>query len=136
MARGFDRAGGTLALAALVGCALISVLFIWAGYGKLMAATATKAYFAKLGLPLPPAVWLLSVLVELGGGLAILIGFKTRFVALALAAWCIVTALAAHTNFADMNMEIHFMKNLAIAGGLIFVALSGPGRLSADALIR
>lgn len=136
MARGFERAGGASALALLVGRALISVLFIWAGYGKLMAAAATKAYFAKLGLPLPTALWLLSVIVELGGGLAILLGFKTRFVALALAAWCIATAMTAHTNFADMNMEIHFMKNLAIAGGLIFVALSGPGRFSADALVR
>lgn len=134
MARGFD--GGASSLATLIGRALMGALFIWAGYGKLTAAAATKAYFAKLGLPFPTALWLLSVVVELGGGLAILLGFKTRFVALALAAWCIATALAAHTNFADMNMEIHFMKNLAIAGGLIFVALSGPGRFSADALIR
>lgn len=134
MARGFD--GGASSLATLIGRALMSALFIWAGYGKLTAAAATKAYFAKLGLPFPTALWLLSVVVELGGGLAILLGLKTRFVALALAAWCIATALAAHTNFADMNMEIHFMKNLTIAGGLIFVALSGPGRFSADALIR
>ena len=118
----------------LLGRALLSALFIWGGWGKLLAAAATQAAFAERGLPLPGIAWGIAVVVELGGGLAILFGLFTRFVAVVLAIWCIATALIAHANFADRNMKIHLFKNIAICGGFLFVAVSGAGAWSLDAL--
>ena len=120
-------------LGMLVGRVLLSALFIWAGYGKLMTAAATKAAFAKMGLPLPDLAYLVAVVVELGGGLLLLVGLFTRPVAVALGLWCIVTALVAHTNFADRNQAIHFMKNVTAAGGFAYVAALGAGLYSLDA---
>ena len=65
--------------------------------------------------------------MEIGGGLAILLGFQTRIAAAGLAIWCIVTALVGHTNFANANEQIQFMKNVAMSGGFIFIAAFGPG---------
>jgi putative oxidoreductase len=113
--------------AALIGRILMSGLFIWSGYGKLMAAAGTQAYFASLGLPFPALVWLLAVVVELVGGLALLLGLEARLAAAVLAVWCIVTAIAGHSNFADVNTEINFMKNVAMAGGFGFIATFGVG---------
>jgi len=67
------------------------------------------------------------VAVELRGGLAVLFGFQARLAAAGLAVWCIVTALVGHTNFADADAEIQFMKNVAMSGGFIFIAAFGPG---------
>ena len=119
----------------LLGRILLSSIFLWSGWGKLMAAGATQAYFGKLGLPMPEAAWAVAVFVELIVGLALLTGLFTRASALILAVWCIATALAAHTNFADRNMEIHFLKNVVIAGGLLYVVAFGAGAFSLDALI-
>ena len=113
--------------AALLGRALMSAIFIWAGYGKLMSPAATQAYFAKAGVVLPPLVWIVAVVVELLGGLALLLGIQTRLVALILGLWCIATAITAHSNFADADMQIHFMKNVAMAGGFVLLAAFGGG---------
>jgi putative oxidoreductase len=124
-------------VAALIGRVLMTGLFIWSGYGKLMAAAGTQAYFAQLGLPVPALVWLVAVVVELGGGLALLLGFQARLAAAILAVWCIVTAISGHSNFADMDMQIHFMKNVAMAGGFVFIATFGAGRYTLQrALLR
>ncbi len=119
----------------LLGRVLLSSIFIWGGWGKLMEASATQAYFGKLGLPMPEAAWAVSVFVELVVGLALLFGLFTRASALILAVWCIATALAAHTNFADRNMLINFFKNVEIAGGFLYVLAFGAGAFSLDALI-
>jgi putative oxidoreductase len=74
-----------------------------------------------------------TVVVELGGGLAILLGMLTRPVGLVLAIWCVATALIAHTNFVDRNQEINFLKNMAMTGGFLYVAAFGAGRWSLDA---
>jgi putative oxidoreductase len=76
-----------------------------------------------------------TVVVEFVGGLALLIGIQTRLVALVLALWCIATAIVGHSNFADPNMQIHFMKNVAMAGGFIFIALFGGGAYAIDAVL-
>jgi putative oxidoreductase len=68
-------------------------------------------------LPMVKYCWILAVVVELGGGLALLVGLLTRPIGLVLAIWCVATALIAHTNFADRNQEIHFLKNMAMMGG-------------------
>lgn len=122
-------------LAALCGRVLLSVIFLWSGYGKLMAAAATQAYIAKAGLPMPAMAWGVAVAIELGLGLALLFGLFTRASALVLAAWCIVTAVIYHSDFADRNMLINFLKNVGLAGGMLYAAGFGAGAFSLDALM-
>ena len=131
---GFARARGESA-AAFLGRALLSAIFLWGGIGKAMAAAATTAGFAKLGLPVPQLAYLVAVVIELGGGLLLLFGLFTRPAAVVLGLWCIATAIAAHSDFGDRNMQIHFMKNVAMAGGFVYVALAGAGAFSLDALL-
>jgi putative oxidoreductase len=126
---------GTDNLATLIGRILMSLLFILGGWGKLTGAAATQALFVKLNLPMPEAAWLLAVVVELGGGLAILFGLLTRPVALICAIWCVATALIAHTNFADRIQEINFFKNMGMTGGFLYIAAFGAGAWSLDALL-
>lgn len=118
--------------ALLLGRVLLSAIFISGGWTKLIAAAATQAAFGQRGLPWPQVAWAIAVFVELGGGLAILFGLFSRFAAVVLAIWCVATALVAHTNFADRNMEIHFFKNIAMAGGFLYVAVLGAGAWSLD----
>jgi putative oxidoreductase len=77
--------------------------------------------------------WILAVVVELGGGSVILFGLFTSPVGLVLAGWCIATALIAHTKFADRNQEIHFLKNMAMMGGFLYVGAFGARAWSLDA---
>jgi putative oxidoreductase len=119
--------------AALIGRILMCLLFVLGGWGKLMGPAATQAMFAKQGLPMVEAAWVLAVVVELGGGLALLLGLFTRPVGLVLAVWCVLTALVAHTNLADRAQEINFFKNMAMAGGFLYVAAFGAGAWSLDA---
>jgi putative oxidoreductase len=119
--------------ALLLGRLLLSAIFVSGGWSKLLGAAGTQAYFAKLGLPLPEVAWVVAVVVELGGGLAILFGIFTRFVGIVMAIWCVATALAAHTNFADRMQEINFYKNMAMTGGFLYVAVVGAGAWSLDA---
>ena len=107
---------------------LLSAIFLQAGFNKLMGPVSSIAYIAKLGLPVPQAAWALTVAVELAGGLMILAGFRTRLVAPILAVFCVATGLAAHYHPGDTGQMIHFMKNLAIAGGFLQLAATGPGR--------
>jgi len=97
-----------------------------------MAPAATEAMMARYGLPVPMAAYVVTVIVELLGGLAILFGLATRPVAVLLGLWCIATALVAHSNLGDPNMKNHFMKNLAIAGGFAYVWSFGAGAYSID----
>lgn len=120
-------------IVALIGRFGLSLLFIFGGWGKLLAPAATQAMLAGHNLPMVQLGWVIAIVVELGGGLALLFGLFTRPVGLVLAVWCVVTALIAHTNFADRNQEIHFLKNMAMAGGLLFVMLHGAGAWSLDA---
>jgi putative oxidoreductase len=120
-------------LTLLLGRVLMSVIFLLAGYGKLTAMAATTGMMAKHGLPVPAAATVIAIVVELGGGLLLLFGLFTRPVGLVLGLWCIATALIAHTDFADPNMRINFLKNLAMAGGFAYVAAFGAGAISLDA---
>jgi putative oxidoreductase len=119
--------------ATLAGRVLLSLLFILGGWGKLMGAAATQAMFAKQGLPMVEAAWVLAVAVEFGGGLAILFGLFIRPVAFICAVWCVATALIAHTNLADRAQEIQFFKNMGLTGGFLYVAAFGAGAWSLDA---
>ena len=125
----------SLGIVALISRLLMSAIFIWAGFGKLTAAAGTTAYFTKIGLPAPSLVYLLAVTVELGGGILMLLGLFTRPAAIVLGLWCVATAVVGHSDFGDRNMQIHFMKNLTMAGGFAYVVLLGAGGFSLDALL-
>jgi putative oxidoreductase len=124
---------GTENTATVLGRILMSLLFILGGWGKLMGPAATQAMFSKQGLPMVEAAWVLAVVVELGGGLAILFGLFTRPVAFICAIWCVATALIAHTNFADRIQEINFFKNMGMTGGFLYITAFGAGAWSLDA---
>jgi len=115
-----------------IGRLLLSVIFIFAGFGKLTAITGTAGWFGSIGLPFPTVLAVVVGLLELVGGLAILVGFKTRIFAIALAAFTIAATLVAHLDFADQTQVLFFQKNLAIAGGLLVLAAFGAGALSID----
>ncbi len=126
-----DRVQSTIAPA--VGRVLLSAIFIWAGLGKLTMPAGTIGYIASTGLPLPEVGYALSLIVELGGGILMLLGLGTRYVALVLAAFCLFTAFVFH-GFGDMANQINAMKNIAMAGGFLFVFANGAGAWSLDAL--
>lgn len=115
---------------------LMAQIFIISGFGKITGYAATQGYFAAMGLPLPGLLTPLVILIELGGGLALLFGFQTRWVAAVLALFSIGSALVAHTNFADQMQMINFMKNLAMAGGLLMFVKYGAGQPSIDRQIN
>ena len=108
-----------------IGRVLLATIFVFSGIGKVMAPAATIGYIASSGLPFAPLAFAGAVAMELGGGLALAFGYRTRIVGAALALFSIVTALAFHNNWADQNQLINFLKNVAMAGGLLqVVALS------------
>ena len=109
---------------------LMAVVFIGAGYSKIGGYEGTQAYMASFGVP--GALLPLVIIAELGGGLALLAGLLTRVSALGLAVFTVVAAAIFHANFADQMQQILFMKNLAMAGGLLALATQGPGKWSID----
>ena len=122
---------------ALVGRILLAYLFIPAGFGKLMGFAGTVGYVASSGLPLPQVGAAVAILVELGVGIAFLLGYKTRVAAIVLAVFTVLAAVFFHKYWAvpeamKMMQQINFNKNIAIAGGLLGFAAFGPGRLSVD----
>ncbi|HQT79464.1 MAG TPA: DoxX family protein [Rhodopila sp.] len=117
---------------ALLGRVLLSAIFLWAGYGKAMAPSATMATFGHLGLPVPGLAYAVALAIEIGFGLLVLVGFKARLSALVLAGWCIATALVAHDHPAVREQMINFMKNVSMAGGFLQIVAFGPGRFSVD----
>jgi putative oxidoreductase len=111
---------------------LIGLPFAMSGLGKLAAVGPTTEMIRTAGLPLPQLALVLAVVAELGGGLLLVAGFKTRIVAAALALFSLATAVAFHNNFADQNQMIHFLKNVMMAGGLLQIVAFGAGSLSVD----
>ena len=120
---------------AVAGRILIGVLFFMSGLSKVAAPAATEGYIASAGLPFPVLAFAASVAVEILGTLLLVFGFKTRFVAAGITVYTLATALAFHTNFADQNQLINFMKNIAIMGGLLQVVALGGGRFSVDRVL-
>ena len=115
-----------------VGRILVAAIFILSGLGKIGAPAATQGYIAAMGLPAPLLAYIGATAVELGGGLLLLAGYRTKLVAAALAAVSIVTAFIFHHALADQNQMIHFLKNFAMAGGLLQFVAYGAGRISVD----
>lgn len=116
----------------LLGRAGLSLIFIISGWGKLAGYAATQQYMESMGVP--GALLPLVIALELGGGLAILAGAFTRWIAIAIALFSIVSAAIFHADFADQMQAISFWKNVAMAGGFFVLAAHGPGNMSLDAL--
>ncbi|CAB3758166.1 hypothetical protein B7G54_18060 [Burkholderia puraquae] len=116
---------------------LLMILFVLFGWQKLSGFSGTVAYMASTGNPAPELAAAIAVAVELAGGLLIAIGFYTRPLALVFAAYTLATALIGHRYWTLQGMEqymamINFYKNVSIIGGLLLLALIGPGRYSLD----
>ncbi|HEX8937054.1 MAG TPA: DoxX family protein [Sphingomicrobium sp.] len=121
---------------ALAGRLLLAILFLLSGIGKLATPGMTLAYIRSVGLPVAPLALAASALVEIAGGTALILGYRSRFTAAILVAFTLLAALIFHSNFADQNQMIHFLKNVSIAGGLLQVVAFGGGGLSIDARAR
>jgi putative oxidoreductase len=111
---------------------LLSILFLVAGYGKLMNPAGTIAYISSAGLPLPQLGYVIALAAELGGGLLILVGYQTRIIAPLMALFTLATAVCFHNNFADQSQLMSFLKDIAIAGGFLALMVSGAGICSID----
>ncbi|MFV8571946.1 DoxX family protein [Marinobacter sp. SBS5] len=124
---------GVASVVSIVSRFLLAYIFLVSGYGKITGYEGTAGYMESMGVS--AGLLPLVILAEIGGGIALLIGFQARLAALGLAVFSIAAAFIFH-GADDMNQQIHFMKNLAIAGGLLVVFLNGAGKLSLDAESR
>ncbi|MFZ1106483.1 MAG: DoxX family protein [Hyphomicrobiaceae bacterium] len=123
------ESSASLAAAGLaLGRLLLAALFILEGWSKLRGYEAAVAYMDRHGVPglLLPA----AIALELGGGAMIAVGWQTRIAAVALAAFSILAAILFHGNISERSHLLHLEKDLAIAGGLLVLAVAGPGRLA------
>ncbi|WP_423814260.1 DoxX family protein [Psychrobacter sp. 219-2-C] len=117
-------------MSAPIGRLLLSMIFIFSGFTKITGYAATQGYMESMGVPgmLLPLV----IAVELLGGIAILLGFKARLVAILMAGFSIVSALLFHQFWIDESQMNPFMKNIAMAGGFLMIFAHGPGSYSID----
>ena len=119
---------------AAAGRLLMALIFLISGAGKIATPGVTLGYIGSAGLPLPAVAYLIAIAVELGGGMLLVVGYQTRIVAIVMTVFTIATALSFHHDFADQNQMIHFLKNFAMAGGLLQIVAFGAGRFSIDSL--
>ena len=110
---------------------LLSFMFIMSGFSKISGYAATQGYMDSMGVPgmLLPLV----IALELGGGILLLVGFQTRIMALLFAGFCLASAYLFHFTPDDQMQMISFMKNIAIAGGMLLLVIYGAGAWSVDA---
>ena len=123
--------------AALVGRILLSLIFITSGFGKITGFEGTIGYIASKGLPLPQLGAIIAIIVEVGGSILLVIGYKARWAALALAIFTLAAAIFFHNYWAveaaeKLAQQINFWKNISMAGGMLMVFAHGPGRYSVD----
>jgi len=122
----------------LVGRILIGLIFLVAGVRKVMGFAGAVAYLTKLGFPAAEATAVIAIIIEIGGSILLIVGWRTRWAAWLLVLFVVVAAFAAHRfwEITDAgqyyNQMNHFLKNLSIVGGLLYVATFGPGSASVD----
>ena len=121
----------------LVGRLLMAALFLPAGFSKVAGFAGTVGYIASKGAPVPEVAAIIAIIVEVGGGLALILGFKARWAALALAAFTLVATVMFHNYWTfpaeqQMMQQLMFMKNVAVIGGLLTLAAWGAGAWSVD----
>jgi len=120
--------------AELIGRILLSILFLMSGIGKIGAYAATAGYMASVGVP--GALLPLAIVVEVIGAIALIVGWKIRWVSFLLAGYTLITGLLFHNNFGNPTETIMFLKNLSITGAFLVLAANGAGRFSVDARNR
>jgi putative oxidoreductase len=120
-------------IASLAGRVMLSALFLLSGLGKVSAPAATIGYIGSVGLPFATLGFAIAVAIEFGGGLALVLGYRARIAGALMAVFSIAAAFGFHRDLADPNQLVHFMKNVAIAGGLLQIVAFGAGRFSLDA---
>lgn len=118
------------AFSALLGRLFLAMIFIQSGLSKMSDYAATQGYMDAMGVS--SALLPLVIALEVLGGIAIVIGFKARLVALAMAGFSLLSALLFHTNFSDHTQTIMLMKNIAIAGGFLMIVAHGAGAYALD----
>lgn len=118
------------AFSALLGRLFLAMIFIQSGLSKMSDYAATQGYMDAMGVS--SALLPLVIALEVVGGIAIVIGFKARLVALAMAGFSLLSALLFHTNFSDQTQTIMLMKNIAIAGGFLMIVAHGAGAYALD----
>lgn len=123
---------------ALIGRILLAILFVPAGFGKIAGFAGTVAYANSVGMPMATVGVAAALVIELFGGLALLIGYRTRIAALLLALFTLVASFFFHNYWAmpadaQMMQSLMFFKNIAIVGGLLAFAAFGAGAWSLDA---
>lgn len=123
---------GLLRFAPALGRIMIAIIFIMSGFGKITGFAGSVGYAESVGMPVPQVGIVIAILIEFFGGIALVLGFKTRLVAAAIAVFSVVAALIFHTDFTDQMQMINFWKNIAIAGGLLQIVYFGAGPLSLD----
>jgi putative oxidoreductase len=111
----------------------MAVMFLLSGLGKVAAPAATIAWIASTGLPMPQVAYAASIVIEIGGGLLLVLGWQIKPLAALLSLFAIATAFIFHRNIADQNQLFHFLKNIAVMGGLFQLMAFGAGRFSLDA---
>jgi putative oxidoreductase len=116
-----------------IGRLFFSSMFLLFGYGKLTGYAGTASYMSSLGLPAPSLFTLLAMIIELGGGLLMFVGYQTRPVALGLAIYVLISAFIGHFQLGDFNQYQHFLKNMAIVGGALAFVGFGGGAYSLEA---
>jgi len=117
-------------IAAPVARILLSLMFVTSGLSKISGYAATQGYMEAMGVP--GAMLPLVIVLELIGGLAVMLGWKTRIAAFLLAGFSLLSALLFHANFGDQMQMIMFMKNISIAGGFLMIVSLGGGAFSLD----
>lgn len=115
-----------------IGRLLLALLFVPAGFSKISGFTDTAGYIASKGVPLPEVAAAAAIVVELGLGLLLLVGFKTRWAALGIAVFTLVVTAIFHAFWIDPAQSQAFFKNIAVVGGLLTVVAWGPGAWSVD----
>lgn len=128
-----DKCSSALLLAGRV---LLSAMFIIFGFMKIGAFAGMVAYATVANIPFPEVAIVLAIIIELGAGLMLLFGYKTKLAAFAIALFLVPVTIYFHTNFADQVNLSMFWKNLAIMGGMLAFASSGAGKYSVDALLK
>jgi putative oxidoreductase len=121
----------------LAGRLLLASIFVLSGFGKIMNFAGTAGYMASKGMPMVEFFLVCAILIELVGGLMLAVGWKARWGALALVVFLVPTTLIFHAFWTYpeaqvMAQQVQFNKNLAILGGMLYVAFMGPGKLSLD----
>jgi putative oxidoreductase len=116
----------------LAGRILLAYIFVLSGFGKMFKFAGTAGYMASKGMPMAEVFLVGAILIEFVGGLMLAVGWKTRWAAWAIFLFIIPATAIFHPVWADPGQMIQFNKNLAIMGGMLYVAFMGPGRLSLD----